>query len=68
MSERSGQISGQPGFTWGELVAALVEEHGSLTAVAWKLIEHASGDDVQSIERALRRLRTRGKDSEPATN
>lgn len=61
MSERAGQISGQPGYTWGELIASLAEEHGSLTAVAWKLVEHASGDDVQSIERALRRLRTRGQ-------
>jgi hypothetical protein len=43
------------------LIESLVEQHGSLTAVAWKLIEHASGDDVQSIERALRRLRGRGQ-------
>ena len=49
------------GFSWGELVAALVESHGTLTAVAWKLIEHAQGDDVASVERALRRLRTRGQ-------
>lgn len=61
MTERAGQISGQPGYTWGELLTSLVEEHGSLAAVAWKLIEHASGDDVASIERALRRLRTRGQ-------
>lgn len=61
MSEEPGQEPGQPpaGFTWGELVAALVEQHGTLTAVAWKLIEH--GDDVASIERALRRLRGRGQ-------
>lgn len=49
------------GFSWGELVASLVETHGTLTAVAWKLIEHAEGDDVASVERALRRLRTRGQ-------
>ncbi|MBA3460760.1 MAG: hypothetical protein H0T46_12405 [Deltaproteobacteria bacterium] len=63
MSEQRGQISGHApaGFSWGDLVASLVEEHGSLTAVAWKLIEHASGDDVASIERALRRLRGRGQ-------
>ena len=61
MSDEPGQTSGHPGYTWGELLASLVDDHGSLTAVAWKLIEHASGDDVQSIERALRRLRTRGQ-------
>ena len=46
-------------MSWGELVASLVEQHGTLTAVAWKLIEH--GDDVATIERALRRLRGRGQ-------
>ncbi|MBL9014432.1 MAG: hypothetical protein JNL83_09655 [Myxococcales bacterium] len=61
MSDPRGQVSGHPGYTWGELLESLVEAHGSLTAVAWKLIEHASGDDVQSIERALRRLRGRGQ-------
>jgi hypothetical protein len=61
MTDERGQTSGQPGYTWGELLSELVDQHGSLTAVAWKLIEHASGDDVQSIERALRRLRTRGQ-------
>lgn len=61
MPAAPGQEPGQPpaGYTWGELVAALVDEHGSLAAVAWKLIEH--GDDVASIERALRRLRGRGQ-------
>ncbi len=48
-----------PGFTWGDLLDELVEAHGTLTQVAWKLIEH--GDDVANIERALRRLRTRGR-------
>jgi tetratricopeptide (TPR) repeat protein len=63
MSEPPGHTSGQApaGFSWGDLVAALVEQHGTLTQVAWKLIEHASGDDVASIERALRRLRGRGQ-------
>ncbi|HLL26022.1 MAG TPA: hypothetical protein VK427_27980 [Kofleriaceae bacterium] len=61
MHEQPGHDSGQPpaGLSWGELVASLVAAHGTLTAVAWKLIEH--GDDVASIERALRRLRTRGQ-------
>lgn len=47
-------------MTWGDLLAAIVGEQGTLTAVAWKLIEHAPGDDVASVERALRRLRQRG--------
>jgi hypothetical protein len=61
VSDEPGQESGQApaGYTWGELVGGLVEEHGTLSAVAWKLIEH--GDDVASIERALRRLRGRGQ-------
>lgn len=62
MADEGGQDSGQTaGFTWGDLLAALVEEHGTLAAVAWKLIEQAPGDDVASIERALRRLRRRGQ-------
>ncbi len=63
MEDEPGQDPGQPaaGFTWGDLVGALVDEHGTLAQVAWKLIEHASGDDVASIERALRRLRGRGQ-------
>jgi hypothetical protein len=57
----AGQKSGQPGYSWEDLVAALVAEHGTLTAVAWKLIDRADVDDVASIERALRRLRARGQ-------
>jgi hypothetical protein len=58
----SGQDPGHAaGFTWGDLLTALIEEHGTLSAVAWRLIEQASGDDVASIERALRRLRRRGQ-------
>lgn len=49
------------GLSWGELIESLVASHGTLTAVAWKLIDRAEGDDVASIERALRRLRTRGQ-------
>jgi len=49
------------GLSWGELLESLVATHGTLTAVAWKLIDHADGDDVASVERALRRLRTRGQ-------
>jgi len=61
VSEQPGQTSGQPGLSWSDLLADLVETHGTLAAVAWKLVEHASGDDVASIERALRRLRGRGQ-------
>lgn len=71
MSRAPGQNSGQagappalsdePGLSWAELIGALVESYGTLTAVAWRLIEHAEGDDVASVERALRRLRTRGQ-------
>jgi hypothetical protein len=54
-------VEGAGGLSWGELLESLVEAHGTLTAVAWKLVEHADGDDVASVERALRRLRTRGQ-------
>jgi hypothetical protein len=46
---------------WDDVLAALVAAHGTLTAVAWKLVELAGGDDVASVERALRRLRGRGQ-------
>lgn len=60
MNEPAGQDPGHAaGFTWADLLAALVKTHGSLAAVAWRLVELAPGDDVASIERALRRLRTR---------
>jgi hypothetical protein len=59
LDENTGQKAGQdPGFSWGDYLAALIAEHGTLTAVAWKLVEH--GDDVANIERGLRRLRTKG--------
>jgi hypothetical protein len=61
VSDRTGQDLGHAGVAWADLLAALVETHGTLTAVAWKLVELAPGDDVASIERALRRLRTRGQ-------
>jgi hypothetical protein len=41
-------------------VDGLVAEHGSLAAVAWKLVERTGGD-AASAERALRRLRGRGQ-------
>jgi hypothetical protein len=62
VADETGQDPGQAaGFTWGDLLAALIAAHGTLAAVAWRLVEHAPGDDVASIERALRRLRHRGQ-------
>ncbi|MBX7116070.1 MAG: hypothetical protein K1X64_17200 [Myxococcaceae bacterium] len=58
----TGPISGHSvaGWGWAEYLGALVEEFGTLAAVAWKLFEQGGGDDdVGSIERALRRLRTK---------
>jgi hypothetical protein len=59
----TGQNPGhEAGFTWGEYLAALVAEHGTLSAVAWKLATYnpGHGEDVANIERALRRLRGKG--------
>jgi len=70
MPKRPGHNSGQSLRTdettlcwgWREYLAALVAEHGTLTAVAWKLLERGeSPDDVASVERGLRRLRERGQ-------
>ncbi|MFZ5891377.1 MAG: hypothetical protein ACOY0T_10025 [Myxococcota bacterium] len=48
------------GFTWGDYLADLIDREGSLTAVAEKLAQVRSfAEDVASIEKALRRLRTR---------
>ncbi len=49
------------GFTWAEYLAWLVARHGALSAVAEQLCaRRAWSDDRDSVERALRRLRTRG--------
>ena len=62
MADPTGQVPGHAaGFTWGDLLATLVAAHGTLAAVAWRLVEQAPGDDVASVERALRRLRRRGQ-------
>lgn len=61
MAPKPGHNPGQrpeAGWSWGDYLAALVAELGTLTAVAWKLGD--PGDDVASIERALRRLRSKG--------
>jgi hypothetical protein len=55
--KRTGQKSGHL-FDWGDYLEALIGEHGTLSAVAWKLVEKS--DDVANIERALRRLRLKG--------
>lgn len=50
------------GVTWADLLEQLVGEHGTLAQVAWKLVEQSKTElDVASVERALRRLRTRGQ-------
>lgn len=69
MKKGPGQNSGHApadenpgGWGWREYITSLVEEHGTLAAVAWKLLERGDGpDDVASVERALRRLRERGQ-------
>ena len=58
---QDGSASGLAGYSWGEYVAHLVAEHGSLAAVALRLAERATTpEDSASVERALRRLRQRG--------
>lgn len=73
MADAPGQEPGQepstevetaadPGFSWADHVAWLVEKHGSLAAVAERLSAlRGYKEDVATIERALRRLRTRGQ-------
>ena len=61
-SEAADAPGGPVGYTWGDYVAQLVGEHGSLAALALRLAELATTpDDSASVERALRRLRTRGQ-------
>jgi tetratricopeptide (TPR) repeat protein len=65
VSDRAGQKTGQAppvGYSWADYLGALVEAHGTLTQVAWKVLEHGGDtEDVASVERALRRLRSRGQ-------
>jgi hypothetical protein len=54
-----GQNGGQP--TWDVILDALVREHGSLSAICERLAQTLGWrEDVESIARALRRLRGRG--------
>ena len=58
-----GQKPGQPGaaLVWGAYLDGLVAEHGSLVAVCEKVAAlRGYQEDVESIGRALRRLRARG--------
>jgi hypothetical protein len=50
------------GFTWDDFIQDLVSTEGTLTAVAEKLCAARKWEeDVGSVERALRRLRSRGQ-------
>lgn len=62
MEPAPGHDPGHPSsLTWGEWLARLVAEHGSLAAVALRLVEARGwSDDAQTVERGLRRLRERG--------
>lgn len=63
MTKAPGHDPGH-GLTWRAYVDGLVEEHGSLAAVAERLSrQRAYHDDAGSIERALRRLRTRRQEA-----
>lgn len=60
-----GQKSGQPpagvALDWGEYIDGLVAEHGALVALAERMAAlRAYQEDVESICRALRRLRVKG--------
>ncbi len=60
MARRPGHDSGQAGFDWADYIDHLVAISGSLVAVADKLCaSRGYKDDIGSVERALRRLRTR---------
>ncbi len=56
-----GQDPGQPGLDWGGYIALLVTDRGSLAAVAAHLAaQRRFSESTESVERGLRRLRTRG--------
>lgn len=72
MKSRPGQIPGQvtgekdapvsPGYSWSEYLESLIQQEGTLAAVAQKLALHSpKAEDMSSIERALRRLRAKGQ-------
>jgi hypothetical protein len=48
-------------WTWADLIGDLVQIHGTLVAVAERLAQRRNHqEDVESVARGLRRLRTRG--------
>lgn len=50
-----------PGLDWETYVAWLVSEHGGVAPLAERLVEARRGaESIESVERALRRLRARG--------
>ncbi len=56
-----GPAHAEAGYSWGELVDDLVARRGTLAAVALHLAEQRGfAEDVESVERGLRRLRRRG--------
>lgn len=58
---QSGRSLGGVALDWGEYVDGLVAEHGSLVALAERIAtQRAYREDVESIGRALRRLRAKG--------
>jgi len=58
----NAENSTDPGFSWADHIAWLVDKHGSLAAVAERLSAlRGYKEDVATIERALRRLRSRGQ-------
>ena len=61
MEDGPGQESGQVGFAWDDFVDQLVAARGSLAQAAQHLAERRGfSEDVGSVERGLRRLRSRG--------
>lgn len=60
MAQRSLDENPSPALRWSDYVAQLVERHGSLAALALKLAQAESSEpDVATVERALRRLRSK---------
>lgn len=58
----ASETAGGGSFTWDAYVDWLVDATGSLAAVADRLAAaHGYADDVGTVERALRRLRSRGQ-------
>ncbi|MFT5686444.1 MAG: hypothetical protein ACI8RZ_007400 [Myxococcota bacterium] len=58
---RPGQDPGQAGLDWGGYLEVLISERGSLAAVAAHLAaQRGFSESTESVERGLRRLRSRG--------